>query len=273
MDAWLNDPMVQASLAPFVVALAVAVVLFKFRLGGLAAIAGFCTTAYLAGGLQFTPLTATRKLMVLALAAPAIGLLADFAFKATRATEIVLGVVFGAASAWMFSTVLAQRPGLQALILGGGVALFVAWTVGAMASLRGDPVRAGAAGLGLGLGAGFAALMAASASLAQYGMGLGAACGAFLLVQMIAGRRRIDAGLTYTLTAGAIGALVAAAALVLANLRWIELAILAAVPLAARLPAPRRWPVWTQAIVVSFYTLACGAAAAVIAYLATRGSS
>lgn len=273
MDAWLNDPMVQASLAPFVVALAVAAVLFKLRLGGLAAIAGFCTTAYLAGGLAFTPLTATRKLMVLALAAPAIGLLADFAFKATRATEIMLGVVFGAASAWMFSTVLAQKPAAQALLLGGGIALFVAWTVAAMAGLRGDSVRAGAAGLGLGLGAGFAALMAASASLAQYGMGLGAACGAFLLVQMIAGRRRIDAGLTYTLTAGAIGALVAAAALVLANLRWIELAILAAVPLAARFPAPQRWPVWARAIVISVYTLTCGAAAAAMAYLATRGAS
>jgi hypothetical protein len=273
MDAWLNDPMVQASLAPFVVALAVAVVLFKLRLGGLAAIAGFCTTAYLAGGLAFTPLTATRKLMVLALAAPAIGLLADFAFKATRATEIVLGVVFGIASAWMFSTVLAQKPIAQALLLAGGIALFVAWTVAAMAGLRSDSVRAGAAGLGIGLGAGFAALMAASASLAQYGMGLGAACGAFLLVQMIAGQRRIDAGLAFTLTAGAIGALVAAAALVLAKLGWIELAILAAVPLAARIPAPQRWPAWARAFVVSFYTLACGGTAASMAYLATRGGS
>ncbi len=261
----------QASLAPFLAGLAVAVLLFKFRLGGLAAIAGFCTTAWLAGGLHFTPLTATRKLMVLAVAAPAIGLLADFAFKATRATDIVLGVLFGIGSAWMFSTVLAQRELAAALLAGCGVALYVAWTVGTMASLRTDSVRAGAAGLGLGLGAGFAALMAASASLAQYGMGLGAACGAFLLVQMIAGRR-IEAGLTFTLTAGAIGALIAAASLMLAGLRWIELAVLALVPLAARFPLPPRWPVWGQSVLASFYTLACGAAAVASAYLTTRGA-
>jgi hypothetical protein len=66
------------------------------------------------------------------------------------------------------------------------------------------------------------------------------------------------------------GALVAAAALMLASLRWIELAILAAVPIAARLPAPLGWPVWAQAILISLYTLACGGAAAAMAYLATR---
>jgi hypothetical protein len=269
MDAWLNDPMVQSSLAPFLAGLVVAAALFMFRLGGLAAIAGFCTTAWLTGGLQFVPLTATRKLMVLALAAPAIGLLADFGFKATRATEVVLGVLFGAGAVWMVLAVLAQREMLAALLAGGGIALFTAWTVGASTALRADSVRAGAAGMGLALGAGFAALMAASASLAQYGMGLGAACGAFLLVQMIAGRR-IEAGLTFTLTAGAIGALVAAAAAMLANLRWIELALLAAVPLAVRLPVPLRWPVWAQAVTASLYALACGGAATAAAYFATR---
>jgi len=245
------------------------VALQPLRLGGLAAVAGFFTTVYLAGGLSFTPLTATRKLLVLGLAAPAIGVLADFAFKPTRATGIVLGIVFGAASAWVFWTVLAQKSTLQALLIGGGIALFVAWTVGFMASLQADSVRAGAAGLGLGLGAGVSAVMGASALLGLYGMGLGAACGAFLLVQMIAGRR-IHAGLTYALTAGVLGALIAAAALMLASLGWTELAILALVPLAARVPAPAKWPVWAQAIVVSFYTLACAAAASIAGWLTTR---
>ena len=271
MDAWLNDPMVQASLAPFVVALAVAGALFKLRLGGLAAIAGFCTTVYLAGGMSFTPLTATRKLL-LGLAAPVLGLIADFAFKPTRATGIVLGLVFGSASAWVFWSVLVQKSTGQALLAGGGIALFVAWTVGSMAALQSDSLRAGAAGLGLGLGAGFAAVMGATASLGSYGMGLGAACGAFLLVQMIAGRR-IYAGLTYTLTVGVLGALVAAAALMLAGLGWTELAILAVVPLAARIPAPGKWPTWAQAILVSLYTLAVAAAAVAAGWLATRSAA
>lgn len=271
MQEWLNDPMIQASLAPFVVALAVAALLFKLRLGGLAAIAGFCTTAYLAGGLTIFPLTATRKLLLLGFIAPALGLLADFAFKATRRTEIVLGAAYGAASAWVFWSILVQKSGTEALLVGGGIAIFVAWTVGFSASLREDGVRAGAAGLGLGLGAGAAAVFAASALLGLYGIGLGAASGAVLLVQMLAGRR-MQCGLTFALTFGALGALVAAAALVQANLGWTELAILALVPLAARIPVPAKWPVWGQSVLISSYTLACAAAACSVAWFAGRGS-
>jgi len=272
MDEWLNDPMIQASLAPFSVALAVAALLYRLRLGGLAAIAGFCTTAYLAGGLAIFPLTATRKLLLLGFIAPALGLLADFAFKATRRTEIILGVVYGAASAWVFWSILAQKSVAQGMLVGGGIALFVAWTVGFSAALREDGVRAGAAGLGLGLGAGAAAVFAASALLGLYGMGLGAASGAILLVQMVTGRR-MHAGLTFALTFGALGALVAAAALLQANLGWTELALLALVPLAARLPAPGKWPVWGQAVLISSYTLACGAAASAVAWFAGRSSA
>lgn len=269
MDAWLNDPMVQASLAPFLAGFLTTLVLFKLRLGGLAAVAGFCTTAWLIGELQFTPLSAKRKLMLLALAAPALGLLADFAFRTGRTTAYVLGVLSGGLALWVFASVLAQKPALQMFIAGGGIALFVAWTVAFTAALQGDSVRAGAAGLGLGLGAGFAAVMAASASFGQLGMALGAASGGFLLVQMIFGRR-IQAGLTFCLAAGVQGALVAAGALMLASLGWIELAILAAVPVAARLPLPARAPVWAQAFVASLYTLACGGGAVAVAYLATR---
>ena len=271
MEQWLNDPMIQASLAPFTVALAVAALLFKLRLGGLAAIAGFCTTAYLAGGLALFPLTATRKLLLLGLVTPALGLLADFAFKATRRTEIILGAAYGAASVWVFWSILSQKSGIGALLQGGGIAVFVAWTVGFAASLREDAVRAGAAGLALGLGAGAAAVFAASALLGLYGMGLGAASGAVLLVQMVSGRR-MHAGLTFALTFGALGALVAAAALVQANLGWTELAILALVPLAARIPVPEKWPVWGQSVLISSYTLACAAAACIVAWFAGRGS-
>jgi len=271
MEQWLNDPMIQASLAPFTVALAVAALLFKLRLGGLAAIAGFCTTAYLAGGLALFPLTATRKLLLLGLMTPALGLLADFAFKATRRTEIILGAAYGLASVWVFWSILSQKSGIGALLQGGGIAVFVGWTVGFAASLREDAVRAGAAGLALGLGAGAAAVFAASALLGLYGMGLGAASGAVLLVQMVSGRR-MHAGLTFALTFGALGALVAAAALVQANLGWTELAILALVPLAARIPVPEKWPVWGQSALISSYTLACAAAACIVAWLAGRGS-
>ena len=230
------------------------------------------TTACLASGVSFSPLTAMRKLVLLGIAAPALGLVGDFVFKANRLTEVVLGLVFGGASVWVFWTVLAQRTPAEALALGGAIALTVAWTVGFAASLREDAVRAGAAGLGLGLGSGLAAVWGASALLGLYGMGLGAASGAILLVQMITGRR-MRAGLTYALTFGAIGALVPAAAVALAKLGWVPLAMLALVPLAARLPAPARWPIWAQSFLISTYTLGCAAVACFFAWLAIRGSA
>src|SRR5262249_29596658 len=156
-------------------------------------------------------------------------------------------LVFAAASVWVFWTVLSQKDLAQAAIAGGGVALFVAVTTGLMALLEGDSVRAGSAALALGLGAGAVAVMGASAQLGQYGLGLGAACGGFLLVPMVLGRQ-IPAGLTFTLSAGVAAALVAAAGHMLASVGWTELALLAGVPLAARIPAPGKWPVWAQAV-------------------------
>jgi len=146
----------------------------------------------------------------------------------------------------------------------------VAWTVAWTATLHADSVRAGATGLGLGLGAGLTALMAASAAVgaavSYLAMGLGAACGGFLMVQMIFSRR-VDAGLVFCLAVGVQGALVAAGALLLGRFGWLELAILALVPLAARLPVPPRWPVVGQTVLACFYTLACGGAAVAVRFV------
>lgn len=261
--------MVQAGLAPFLAGFLAALVLFRLRLGGLAATAGFCATAWLIGELRFSPFSTNHKLILIALAAPALGLLADLTFRPGRTTAYVLGVGFGAAAVWVFSGVLAPKAPVQAFIAGGGIVLFVAWTVALTASLQANSVRGGAVGLGLGLGAGFAALLGASAWYAQLGMALCMASGGFLLVQMIFGR--IDAGLAFCLAAGVQGALLAAAALMLGNLGWTPLAILALVPLAARLPLPTRWPVWGQVVLASLYTGTCGGAAAASVVLASRG--
>jgi hypothetical protein len=50
--------------------------------------------------------------------------------------------------------------------------------------------------------------------------------------------------------------LFASGAVLLANLAWYALVPLALVPLAVRLPAAERWPIWLQAVVVALYALA-----------------
>ena len=105
--------------------------------------------------------------------------------------------------------------------------------------------------------------------LGQYGLALGAACGAFLLLAMILGKR-VVAGTTFTLTASAAAALIAAGALILAKLPWTSLALFALVPLAVRLPVPEKLPAWLQAIVASLYALAPAAGACALAWQSSR---
>ena len=102
MEAWLQLPIVYAGLAPFLAGFLVALVLYPLRVDGLAAVAGFCVTAWLLGELQFPPSSANGKLVLVVLAAAALGLLADFTFRSARTTAYILGIVFALAALWVF---------------------------------------------------------------------------------------------------------------------------------------------------------------------------
>ena len=260
-----NELVVQGAVAPFAVGVALAAALVRLRLSGLAAVGGFLIAAFLIGSLSFWPLTATRKILLLAILAPALGVIVDLAFKPRQAAGLLLAAFFALASVWVFWSVLAQRPVGEAIALGGGVAAFVFWTVAFTTALHAEPLRVGANGLALGLGAGIGAVLGASAVLGIFGIALAAGTGGFLLVAMIRGKR-VTGGMTLALSVSVISALIAAGALVLANSPWWSLAVLSLAPLAARLPVPERAPAWLQAIVVSLYTLAVAAAYCVLAW-------
>ena len=271
MTELLAHPAFQSSAAPFLAGLLAAGLLFPLRLGGLAAAAGFLATVYLVGDFTLESLDSKRKLVLAAMAAPLLGVIADLAFKPTRATGPVLGVVFAAAGGWVFLGLLKQKSGIDLALHGAGLAAFVIWTVAFSVSLQADALRAGAAGLALGLGAGVGAVLGASALLGQYGMGLGAGCGAFLLLNMILGPR-LAPGTTLTLTASVAASFVAAGAVLTGQFPWYALAALALVPVLVRLPLPKGAP-WMQAIVAALYAAAAAVAAWVLAWLASRGSA
>lgn len=257
---------------PFLAGLVASVLLAPLRLAGLSAVAGFAAAVYLVVGFEFSPLTTVRKVMLLGLIAPAVGIAADLAFKPTRITAPLFGVVLGAASVWVFLALLRQRELAQAVLLGGGTAVYVAWMVGLSLTLREDSVRAGAASFALGLGTGVAAVFAASATLGLYAMAFGTASSAFLLVQMLTGKRTF-AGITFTLTSGLLAGLLGAATFYLAQLPWHPLAVMAFVPLAARVPVPARWPVWGQVVAISTLTLVVATMSCFLAWQSSRGPS
>jgi hypothetical protein len=255
---------VQGGFAPFAVALVVAFALFAFRLAGLAIVAALGTAVYLIGGFAFPPVSAQQKILLISLAMPVLGVFVDLAFKPTRAAGPILGFLFGLAVIWVGWNVLKQKDTQSAIVMGAGVALLVAWLTATCFALRDDPVRAGAAALTLGLGVGVSAFLSASGSYAQYGASIGAGAGGFLLVQMLLGRVT-RAGATFTLSAGVACGLIAAGAMLGAQLPWYAAAVLALVPLATLLPLPRSG-VWLQAIVASLYGGIVALAACLLAW-------
>ena len=65
--------------------------------------------------------------------------------------------------------------------------------------------------------------------------------------------------------------LVAAGAMMLAELPWFALPVLALVPLAAVIPLPQKLPVWGEAILSSFLTGIPAAAACYLVWHSSRG--
>src|SRR5258706_15039774 len=114
MQEMLANPAVQGGLAPFVAALVVAALLTPFRLGGLAVVAAFATAVYFIAGFTFSPLTATRKIILLGFAAPLAGIVIDFALRPTRFEAGMLAFGGAGAAAWVFWPILPAkdlRPG------------------------------------------------------------------------------------------------------------------------------------------------------------------
>jgi hypothetical protein len=266
MQELLANPAVQGGVGPFIAGLIAAVLLGRFRLGGLAVVAAFATAVYFVAGFGFTPLTATRKIILLGLAAPLAGIVVDFAFRPTRLGSYLLAVAGAACAAWIFWPVLGQKELARALLPGATALLASAWAIGFSGlRLASDSVRAGAAGLALGAGTGVASILGASLTYGLYGVAVAAGSGAFLLVQMVTGRRSY-AGATFTLSATVVAILLAAAAMILAQLPWYSVVVLALVPVAANLPVPAGAALWVQAVLASLYGFAVAAIACALAW-------
>ncbi len=156
--------------------------------------------------------------------------------------------------------VLQQQPIAVALQWGFGCALYVGWLVYLMDGLSEMPVRAASAGVALGLGTGMAALMGASALLGQYGMSLGAAAMAYALVMLVI-NRDLPCGRSFTLPLGLTTGLIGCFAVLTAQLPWYALFPLAAIPMATKLPVPKKSIVLVRLVLTSLGPLALAAGA------------
>jgi hypothetical protein len=258
MQELLNHPAVQGGLAPFIVALIVAELLQRMRLSGLAIIAGFAVTVYLASDFAIEPLTAARKIVLLGLLSAVLAL--PLMLFSPRWVRPLLAVAGGGAAVWVMLRILQQQEVAPMLLWGAGSALYVGWLVFWFDGLNDNSMRAGSAGMALGMGSGAAALFGASALLGQFGLALGAAAGAYLLIQMLT-NSPLPCGRSFTLPLSLIAGLSACLAVLTAELPWYALAALAVIPVAAKIPLPAKQALWLQSVLLSVVTLVCAAGA------------
>jgi hypothetical protein len=249
----LNNPAVQAGFAPFLVALITAELFQRIKLSGLAIIAGFAVTVYLASDFSIDPLTASRKIVMLGLISAALGLL--LSLIRLNWFSLLLPVLGGATAIWVALRILQQHPPQTALLWGAGCAAYAAILIWGMDKIEHDPVRSATAATALGMGTGAAALVGASALLGQFGLALGSAAAAHLLIQMIS-NRTLPAGRIFTLPLALIAGLTGCVAALSADLPWYALPILAAIPLAAWLiPLPKQ-SIRIQIVLLTLLTFA-----------------
>lgn len=271
MQTLLDDPMVQAALAPLLVALLVGGALLRTRLAWFAIAAAFATLVGLSTGISFTPLSASRKVVLLVLAAPFVGLSLDLLPKPPRATVPVLAMLCGAGSIWVFWSVLSQRETAQMLPLAAGVALFVGLMVALTLRLRADGAAGGGATVALGLAVGVAAVLSASIGNFANGIATAAGGGAMLLLQF-ALDRRLAPGYIGMLSTGLAAALFAAATFMLAQLPWYAMPLLLLVPLAAGLDVAAQRSPRVRMVAATLVSLGVSTATMLAAWLATRAA-
>ena len=263
MTEFLYYPAVQAGLAPLVVALIMGLALARTRFAWLAIVAGYATMIALTTGFAFSPLTAARKTVLVGLLLPLVGVAADLLPRPSRLIAPAFAIVAGALSVWVFVSVLQQRETMDAILVGMGIALFVAALVAMMLRLANDGLRGGAAGLGLGLATGVAGVLSASIGYLIAGIAIAASAGALLIAQVVL-KRKLAPRYTGALAIGVLTALFASGTLMLAELRWYALPLFLLVPAAASLPVPERAPLAARAAMLAACAL-IGAAFPILA--------
>jgi hypothetical protein len=150
---------------------------------------------------------------------------------------------------------------------GVGCALYVGWLVYWFDGLHDDGVVAGSAGLTLGFGTGGAALLGSSALLGQFGLALGAASAAYLIIQVVT-NSRLPCGRSFTLPLSLLAGLIACQGVLSAQLPWYALLILGTIPLVAKIPLPQSRAVWLQSLLLTAVTAVFAAGAVYLTWRA-----
>ncbi len=255
MSELINNPAFQSGLFPFLVAFITALLLR--RLGwfwaGLGFAVAYASSLYLAVGFQMTPLTSTRKIVLLGGVAVVIGLLLDVYPATRRPLPWILAVLGASATLWIIWPVAKRQEGNEFWIMIGPAMAYAGWLVGSYEGLRTKCVAASVGALALGLGTGVAALLGASALLGQLGIAIGAAAGAYVLLLLFSSH--VALGSNFTVPVALLSALIGVAGVIYATLPWYSLLPIALIPLIVRIPVGSDLPNFQRILLLGVSTL------------------
>jgi len=190
MDQILSRPEIQSAVVPFIVGFLLYIGLRKLTVNAWiwAVFAAFLISASLINGLTLTPLTGTRKIILLIVFSCVIAGSVQY-FVAHLTARRVLMYAFGViALIWVFRAVtLRMEMPAMALFIAGPLTL-VLWLIWAFERIGDDDARLHGAGFSLLLGTGLCAAAGSSALLGQLALSFSVASGSVLLGWVILGR-------------------------------------------------------------------------------------
>lgn len=239
MQQILSRPEIQSAVVPFAVALVTWFGLRKVTAtaGLWALLIAFAASAVLINGLTITPLTGTRKIIMLITAALAIAAILPAILPQPKLQRTTATLIYFVALVWVFWAVVSRKPTASVVYSLIGFSVLVSALQYLFDRIATKPAELQAATLSLLLGVGLSATAAASALLGQLALALAAGCGGAYLGWVFVGDAKSGGNaqpittLPYVLAAVLLGL----AAVVFARLQWYALIPLAAIPLAVSL--------------------------------------
>ena len=180
MDQILSRPEIQSAVVPFIVGLLLYLFLRKLTLNAWiwSIFSAFLVSASLINGLTLTPLTGTRKIILLILASFVIAGSIQYLITNIKIRRLALAAFAVLAFLLVFWKIAMRMQGTDmALFIGGGLLLILS-LLWAFERVGNNDKQLHSAGFSLLLGTGLSATLGASALLGQLALSLSAASGA-----------------------------------------------------------------------------------------------
>ena len=239
MEQLLSRPEIQSAVVPFVIALVAYLGLRKITAAAWlwALLVAFLASAALINGLIVTPLTGTRKIILLVTASFIAAALLHRVLRSDNLQRRFTTIISQVALLWVFWAVVGRMDSAaMVLFLVGSISLVLV-SERLFVRVIDNPAQLHGAGFSLLLGVGLSATAAASALLGQLALALATASGGALLGWVLSGStsrqqtRQSVAVLPYVMAPALLGV----AAVMFARLPWYALIPLTSIPLAVSL--------------------------------------